>query len=342
MATITTINPIISICIANYNGEHLLTVCIQSVINQSFDQPIEIIVHDDASTDHSVNLMRSQFPQVILIESQNNVGFCISNNRMVAAAKGEFILLLNNDAALYPNALCCFYNYAKQQKKPGILGLPQYHMETGELIDRGSVFDPFLNPIPNLDKNRTQVGMVIGACLWIPKTLWQKLGGFPEWFHTLAEDMFICCYARLSGYPVEVLSVSGFKHWVGQNIGGGKVVNNRLRTTVSRRALSERNKTFTMLLCYSVPVLFVVMPIHLILLIIEGFLLSLIKWDFQVWREIYWKCLSEIWAHRKILRQTRKRIQQEREVSVSVFFKPYTLFPHKLRMLWRHGFPEVR
>jgi GT2 family glycosyltransferase len=210
------------------------------------------------------------------------------------------------------------------------------------LIDRGSVFDPFLNPIPNLDKNRAEVGMVIGACLWIPKPLWQKLGGFPESFHTLAEDMFICCYARLCGYPVEVLTVSGFRHWLGKNLGGGKIVNNRLRTTVLRRALSERNKTFTMILCYPVLVMLVVLPLHLMLLIIEGFLLSLIKRDFRVWREIYWNCLRGIWAHRKILKQTRNRIQQERKVTMCAFFKPYTLFPHKLRMLWRHGLPEVR
>ena len=158
----------------------------------------------------------------------------------------------------------------------------------------------------------------------------------------LAEDMFICCYACLCGYPVEVLSVSGFKNWLGKNLGGGKVVDNRLRTTVLRRALSERSKTFTMILCYPLPVMLVVMPLHLMALIIEGFMLSLIKRYFRVWREIYWKCLSGIWAHRKILKQTRKRIQQERQVSMCAFFKPYTLFPHKLRMLWRHGLPEVR
>ena len=37
--------------------------------------------------------------------------------------------------------------------------------------------------------------MVIGACLWIPQGLWTELGGFPEWFESIAEDMYLCCRA---------------------------------------------------------------------------------------------------------------------------------------------------
>ena len=67
--------------------------------------PVEIIVHDDASSDGSVALIRQYYPQVVLIESPNNVGICVANNRMAALAKGDYLLLLNNDAALWPDAL---------------------------------------------------------------------------------------------------------------------------------------------------------------------------------------------------------------------------------------------
>ena len=83
MATITTINPVISVCIANYNGEQLLTECVQSVLNQSFAQPIEIIVHDDASTDHSVNLIRSQFPQVILVKQRVKIVYKLMTGNLL-------------------------------------------------------------------------------------------------------------------------------------------------------------------------------------------------------------------------------------------------------------------
>jgi GT2 family glycosyltransferase len=94
-----------SICIANYNGEHVLADCLDSLFSQRGAPPFEVIVHDDASTDGSLQLLRESYPQVAVIESHVNVGFCISNNRMVERANGEYILLLNNDAALMPDAL---------------------------------------------------------------------------------------------------------------------------------------------------------------------------------------------------------------------------------------------
>ena len=215
--------PVCTVCIANYNGMALIDACIQSVLEQDCNFDVEIIVHDDASTDGSAQYIRARYPQVKLIASTENVGFCISNNRMVDIAEGEYILLLNNDAALFPDALRTLHDAATGLAQPAILGLPQYDAGTGELIDIGSRFDMFLNPIPNLDPARNEVGMIIGACLWLPRGLWNELGGFPDWFGSLAEDMLLCCLARLYGYKVVALPDSGFSHWVGQSLGGGKV-----------------------------------------------------------------------------------------------------------------------
>ncbi|MCK5685272.1 glycosyltransferase, partial [bacterium] len=129
--------PVCSVCIANFNGLDTIQDCINSVLEQKCSLSIEIIIHDDASTDNSVYFIKQHFPQVILIESKNNVGFCISNNRMADIAKGKYILLLNNDATLLPNALNILYEYAENQTKAGILGLPQYDMQTEKLIDIG-------------------------------------------------------------------------------------------------------------------------------------------------------------------------------------------------------------
>ena len=172
-------SPAVSVCIANYNGIDLIDACIDSVRAQDFGLPVEIIVHDDASTDGSVEHIRARHPDVHLIESSENVGFCIANNRMAAAARGEYLLLLNNDATLLPDALSVFMGEAKRLASPAILTLPQYDAETGELLDIGSRLDPFLNPVPNLDPKRNDVGTVAGACLWIDKALWEELGGFP-------------------------------------------------------------------------------------------------------------------------------------------------------------------
>jgi GT2 family glycosyltransferase len=334
--------PTCSICIANYNGVGIIDAALQSVMAQDCNFPIEIIVHDDASTDGSVDFIRKNYPDVKLIASEVNVGFCVSNNRMVSKARGIYILLLNNDAILFPNAISTLYKEACRQDTPGILGLPQFNFFTGELIDRGIIFDPFINAAPNLSTKRTDVGMIIGACLWIPRTLWKELGGFPEWFHTLGEDMLLCCLARIRGYPVRITHTSGFKHCVGSSLGGGKVVSNRLSTSRKRRALSERNKSYVIVLTYPVPFFQFIFPLHLALLLVEGILLGVIKKDLNLLRSIYISCIKSLWLERKRLYDLRRRIQSSRRISSSRFFSPFILIPYKLLMLIKHGVPKIK
>jgi GT2 family glycosyltransferase len=334
--------PVCSVCIANYNGEAVIGPCLESIYDQDFHLPLEIIIHDDASTDASVDFIRTQYPDVVLIVSERNVGYCVSNNRMVSRARGRYILLLNNDAVLHRDAIRTLFNHAEQQPGPAILGLPQYDMQTGELIDRGSLFDPFLNPVPNRDAGRTDVGMVMGACIWLPKGLWDELGGFPEWFGSLAEDMYLCCLARLRGYTVMVLPESGFDHWVGRSFTGGKVVQNGLRTSYQRRALSERNKSYAFFICWPSVLVYPCFALHLILLSLEGLLLSGIKGDRNILEKIYLPCLRSLWKERIHLLRERNRAQSSRAIRTARFFSVFTWMPYKIKMFIRFGVPTIR
>ena len=290
--------PLVSVCIANYNGMNVIDACIASVLAQNCGFSVEIIVHDDASTDGSAQYVRDHYPQATLLESTENVGFCVANNRMAAASTGKHLLLLNNDAELYPDALCMLDNAAHNCDQPSILTLPQFNFYTGELIDIGSLLDPFLNPIPNNDPQRNEVGYVIGACLWVPKPLWLELGGFPEWFDSIGEDLYLCCRARLAGHPVRAIGLSGYRHRAGASFGGGKVQQGRLSTTARRRALSERNKTFVMLLTFPLPMLLILLPLHFASLFLEGVLLALIKRSWRLWQEIYAPLLPALWREK--------------------------------------------
>lgn len=334
--------PLISVCIANYNGTGLIDACITSVRNQDCDFPVEIIVHDDASTDGSAEHIRAAHPDVHLIESADNVGFCVSNNRMAAAAHGEHLLLLNNDAELLPDALQTLLTASEEIGRPAILTLPQFDHGTGELIDRGCLLDPFFNPVPNLDPARQDVAMVIGACLWIPRALWVELGGFPEWFGSIGEDLYMCCRARLMGHPIRVCTAAGYRHRVGSSFGGGKVTGGRLSTTARRRALSERNKTFTMIVCQPPALLLASLPLHLILIHIEGLAVSLIRRDAMLWRAIYAPLMKDVWKHRGRLRATRRVAQSTRKAMLTDWLGAFRWIPWKLQMLLRHGIPEVK
>lgn len=331
-----------SVCIANYNGMELIDACIESVRTQACGISVEIIVHDDASTDGSAVHIAARHPDVRLIQSEVNAGFCVANNRMAAVAQGEYLLLLNNDATLLPDALSVLMHEADRLSRPAILGLPQFDTETGQLLDMGSLLDPFFNAVPNLDPQRNDVGMVAGACLWIPKALWQELGGFPEWFGSIAEDLYLCCRARLSGHPVRVIVASGYRHRVGTSFGGGKAKAGRLNTTFRRRALSERNRTFVMAMTCPGPVLPLLLPLHLGLLLLEGAALSLLRLDLKYLSEIYLPALAAAFSRRGALVDCRRGIMLRRRAAAADFFSAFVLMPHKLRMLLRHGLPLMR
>ncbi len=332
----------ISVCIANYNGVGMIDACIDSVQRQDCAATIEIIVHDDASTDGSAAQIRARHPGVCLIEGAENAGFCVANNRMAAAAQGEYLLLLNNDATLMPGAIASLLAESERLGRPAILTLPQYDAETDELLDIGSLLDPFLNPVPNRDPARGEVGTVHGACLWIPKALWQELGGFPEWFGSVAEDLYLCCRARLAGYPVRALGVSGYRHRVGQSFGGGKARGGRLETTARRRALSERNKTFVMAMAYPAPFMHLILPVHLALLLVEGLLLSILLGRPALLQDIYLPVFGALFRRRDHLRGGRRAAMAGRRIAGADFFAVFDPLPHKLRMLLRHGLPAVR
>jgi GT2 family glycosyltransferase len=335
--------PRISICIANYNGLALIDDCIQSVQSQAgIADEIEIIIHDDASTDGSATYIRNQFPHVHLIESEKNVGFCVANNRMAEAARGKYLLLLNNDAILLPDALETLLHEAQRLDLPAILSLPQYDADTGELLDVGSRLDPFLNPVPNLDLYHNDVAMVMGACLWIDKLLWDELGGFPEWFGSIGEDLYLCCRARLAGYSVQTPARSGYRHHVGKSFGGGKTIEGRLSSTFRRRALSERNKTFVMVMTYPMPFMQIALPAHLLVLLLEGSLLALLRLNFKYLGRIYLPAVAGLFHQRRMILAERRKIMLSRRLTRIDFFAPFVWLPYKIRMLWRHGLPIMR
>lgn len=333
--------PLVSICIANFNGIGLIDACIASIQAQTCTAAVEVIVHDDASTDASVAHLRAAYPEVRLIESSENVGFCVANNRMAQAARGDYLLLLNNDATLLPDALVALLTEAQRLGSPSILTLPQYDADTGALLDIGCRLDPFLNPVPNLDPLRNDVGTVHGACLWIDKVLWDEMGGFPEWFGSIGEDLYLCCRARLAGHPVRAVGVSGYRHRVGQSFGGGKARDGALVSTFRRRALSERNKTFTMTVIYPTPALLVLLPLHLLLLLVEGCLLSMMTFDAAYLRRIYLPVSTGLLRYRSDWMALRHAVGQDRRPASAGFWAAFDWLPHKLRMLLRYGLPRL-
>lgn len=330
-----------TVCIANYNGRALLADCIESILSQGLGDQVDILVHDDASTDDSVDFLREHYPQVQIIASETNVGFCIGNNRMVAAAGTPFVLLLNNDAALMPGALSALLDVSSTTTEEVVLTLPQYDWQSGALVDRGCLLDPFYNPVPNEDISTDEVAMTIGACLWIRRAFWDEIGGFPAWMESIGEDLYLCCVARLRGAHVRALATSGYRHWQGKTFGGNRAGDRSLSTTLRRRRLSERNKTFAMVTCTPGIGVWPLLAMHLCILAIEGVALALVRRSWHIFRDIYLAVPLALIHHRGTLIAQRKVNLADPRVMPSRYFSVFRLVPRKLTMLLRYGWPRV-
>ena len=83
----------VSVIIVNYNTKDLLQACINSVKEQTKDVSFEIIVSDNGSSDGSIEMLRGEFPEVIVLENKDNLGFGKANNRGAEIANGKYLFL---------------------------------------------------------------------------------------------------------------------------------------------------------------------------------------------------------------------------------------------------------
>ncbi|MBI5059652.1 glycosyltransferase family 2 protein [candidate division KSB1 bacterium] len=95
----------ISVIIPNFNGLEYLGPCLTSVLSQECRDPLEVLLVDNGSTDGSVAYVSAQFPTVHCEVLATNTGFTGAINHGVAVARGELLLLLNNDTVLEPGSL---------------------------------------------------------------------------------------------------------------------------------------------------------------------------------------------------------------------------------------------
>lgn len=112
----------VSIIIVNYNTKKLLADCLASIYEQTNDIDFEVIVSDNASVDGSIEMLKADFPQVILIENNVNLGFGAANNRGLAIAKGKYIFYLNSDTILLNNSVKIFFDYWEKNGEKDNIG----------------------------------------------------------------------------------------------------------------------------------------------------------------------------------------------------------------------------
>lgn len=115
----------LSICIVNWNTRDLLKACLHSIERYPPAEPYEVLVVDNASTDGSAEMVRTQFEWVKLIANSENRGYAGGNNQALTQAQGEFILLLNPDTEIHPETFSKALAFMRHHPEVGAIGAKQ-------------------------------------------------------------------------------------------------------------------------------------------------------------------------------------------------------------------------
>jgi GT2 family glycosyltransferase len=112
--------PTVSIIIVNWNTREILRDCLRTVYEQTRNVAFEVIVVDNASADGSVDMIRTVFPQVLLLANGANRGFAAANNQGIERAKGRYLLLLNSDTLVLDGAIDKMVGFAETRPEAAI------------------------------------------------------------------------------------------------------------------------------------------------------------------------------------------------------------------------------
>jgi GT2 family glycosyltransferase len=111
----------LSVIIVNFNTVNLTRECLRSLEHADMKGfHVEIIVVDNGSQDGSTDMVRKEFPHIILIEQKDNTGFAKANNVAITQAKGRYILLLNSDTEVRKDTLAVMITFMDANPRIGL------------------------------------------------------------------------------------------------------------------------------------------------------------------------------------------------------------------------------
>jgi len=227
--------PPIAVAIVNYNTRHDLGVCLASL---KLESPSEVIVVDNASTDYSMEMVRADYPWVILHANKRNLGYGTAANQAITACHAQYVLLLNSDTILQHGALEALIHYLDENPRVAIVG-PRILNPDGTLqpscfpfptpVDvflDGSNLSRLVHYVPILRESylRTwshnhvrQVPWICGAALVIRRSAFEAVRGFDTSFFMYFEEVDLCYRLAHAGWQIHFAPVADVIHTGGRS-----------------------------------------------------------------------------------------------------------------------------
>jgi N-acetylglucosaminyl-diphospho-decaprenol L-rhamnosyltransferase len=223
----------LSIIIVNWNTSKLLSQCLESIYRSELRSTFEIIVVDNGSTDASVSILNTNFPDVNVISNDRNLGFAKANNQGIAVAKGRYILLLNSDTIVLPSAFDEMIRIADLNPQTGVIGPKLLNMD-GTLQKSWSSFPSFLSELVGKNfrirhpvvtiPNTYDVDWIMGACMLVRAATIQDAGKMDEDYFFYSEETDWCFRIKRKNWKIWYLTSAEIYHLGGGSTKRGSVV----------------------------------------------------------------------------------------------------------------------
>lgn len=215
----------LSIIIVNFKTPELTLRAIESII-KTLPVSYEIIIVDNASSDHSEKLIKSKYPDIIWIQNKTNEGFGRANNKGFETSQGKYILLMNSDLVLLEDTVSICLKVLKKDSEIGVLGCKLLNEEGSlqkstfsiasfrKLLDQNLVINKFW------PMGKEPIEAVMGSFMMMPRKVFDETGGFDPDFFMYAEELDLCHRIARKGYKIEY-----FKEATAIHKNGGSTTN---------------------------------------------------------------------------------------------------------------------
>ena len=189
-------NSLVSVIVLNYNAGELLLNCIESIKKSAYKN-LEIIVVDNISTDKSQKICKEKYPDIKLIQNDENFGYCEGNNIGIREAKGDYIIILNPDTIVessWIEELISAYNkFGDGLYQPKFFSLDEKLVlqSTGNMLhifgfgfarDKGKISDEKMEAIE-------KINYASGTCLFTSKAVLDKVGLLDPFLFLYHDDL---------------------------------------------------------------------------------------------------------------------------------------------------------
>ncbi len=197
----------------------------QGLDNPKIESIAKPIMYDDPNNEDTIQ-------QLLLIKLPENTGFCLGNNigmKQAIANGTAFLLILNNDTIVTPTFLKPMIEIAQQEENVGLVGGIICYAENPDLIwFAGGSFDKYLESRREFDGELDygiefdrilNTDWVSGCMTLIPRSVYNRLGGYYEGFYIWSEEWDYSLRAKKAGYNLVIASKARIYHKVGRSLG---------------------------------------------------------------------------------------------------------------------------